>query len=56
MGIALQTARAHNVPVPVTAVVAQLVNRMMAAGQGEADYSALATVLFDLAGVQWKRK
>lgn len=55
MGIALQTARAHNVPVPVTAVVAQLVNRMMAAGQGDADYSALATVLFDLAGVQWKR-
>jgi len=51
MGIALQTARAHNVPVPVTAVVAQLVNRMMAAGQGDADYSALATVLFDLAGL-----
>ncbi len=55
MGIALQTARAHNVPVPVTAVVAQLVNRMMAAGQGDSDYSALATVLFDLAGVDWKR-
>ena len=54
MGIALQTARAHNVPVPVTAVVAQLVNRLMAAGQGDADYSALATVLFDLAGVPWK--
>ncbi len=51
MGIALQTARAHNVPVPVTAVVAQLVNRMIAAGQGDADYSALATVLFDLAGL-----
>ena len=56
MGIALQTARAHNVPVPVTAVVAQLVNGMMAAGQGDADYSALATVLFDLAGVPWGDK
>jgi hypothetical protein len=40
----------------VTAVVAQLVNRLMAAGQGDADYSALATVLFDLAGVDWRSK
>jgi 2-hydroxy-3-oxopropionate reductase len=54
MGIALQTARAHNVPVPVTAVVAQLVNTMIAGGQGDADYSALATVLFDLANVEGK--
>ena len=52
MGIALQTARAHDVPVPVTAVVAQLVNSLMASGQGDADYSALATVLFDLAGLE----
>ena len=53
MGIALQTARANGVPVPVTAVVAQLVNGLVAAGKGEADYSALATVLFDLAGLDY---
>lgn len=51
MGIALETARAHDVPMPVSAVVQQLVNAMMAAGRGGEDYSALATVLFDLAGL-----
>lgn len=51
MGIALETARAHDVPLPVSAVVQQLVNAMMAAGAGDLDYSALATVLFDLAGL-----
>jgi 2-hydroxy-3-oxopropionate reductase len=51
MGIALETARANNVPVPVTAVVAQLVNTMVASGQAEADYSALARVLFNLANI-----
>ncbi len=49
MGIALETARAHDVPLPVSAVIQQLVNAMMAAGKGDLDYSALATVLFDLA-------
>lgn len=36
---------------PVSAVVQQLVEALMAAGRGEDDYSALATVLFSLAGV-----
>jgi 2-hydroxy-3-oxopropionate reductase len=51
MGIALETARAFDVPMPVSAAVQQLVNAMMAAGRGGEDYSALATVLFDLAGL-----
>ncbi len=51
MGIALETARAHDVPLPVSAVVQQLVNAMMVAGKGDLDYSALATVLFDLAAL-----
>ncbi len=51
MGIVLETAHAHDVPMPVTAVVAQLVNAMVAKGQADEDYSALATVLFDLAGL-----
>jgi 2-hydroxy-3-oxopropionate reductase len=52
MGIALGTARAHDVPMPVSAVVQQLVNAMVAAGRGGHDYSALATVLFHLAGLR----
>jgi len=52
MGIALRTARAYDVPMPVSAVVQQLVNALMAAGRGDLDYSALATVLFDLAGIK----
>jgi 2-hydroxy-3-oxopropionate reductase len=52
MGIALETARAYDVPMPVSAAVQQLVNRMMAAGQAEADYSALARVAFELAGLE----
>jgi 2-hydroxy-3-oxopropionate reductase len=52
MGIVLETAHAHDVPMPVTSVVAQLVNAMMANGRGDLDYSALATVMFDLAGLK----
>jgi 2-hydroxy-3-oxopropionate reductase len=49
--IASQTLDEHHVPAPVAAVVHQLVSALMAAGKGEDDYAALATVLFDLAGL-----
>ena len=45
------TLSQHNAPAPVSAVVQQLVNALVANGKGEEDYSALATVLFDLAGL-----
>ena len=51
MGIVLETAHAHDVPMPVTSVVAQLVNAMVAAGRADEDYSALAKVFFELAGL-----
>jgi 2-hydroxy-3-oxopropionate reductase len=51
LGILLETARAAGVPMPVGAIVQQLVNAMMAAGRGDLDYSALATITFDLAGL-----
>jgi 2-hydroxy-3-oxopropionate reductase len=51
MGIVLETAHAHDVPMPVTSVVAQLVNAMVAAGRADEDYSGLAKVLFELAHV-----
>ncbi|MFN8058866.1 MAG: 2-hydroxy-3-oxopropionate reductase [Vicinamibacterales bacterium] len=49
--IAVDTARAHSVPMPVTACVQQLLSALLAAGRGRDDYSALATVLFDLANL-----
>jgi 2-hydroxy-3-oxopropionate reductase len=50
--IASQTLAEHGTPAPVSAVVTQLVNAMVAQGRGEDDYAALATVLFDLAGLR----
>jgi 2-hydroxy-3-oxopropionate reductase len=41
----------HHSPAPVSAVIQQLVNAQVAKGQGDDDYSALARVLFDLAGL-----
>jgi 2-hydroxy-3-oxopropionate reductase len=52
LGIAADTLAEYQTPAPVAAVVQQLVSALMAAGKGEADYSALATVLFDLAGIE----
>ena len=50
--IANETAADYSVAVPATAVVTQLVNALMAAGGADGDYSALGTVLFDLAGLE----
>jgi 2-hydroxy-3-oxopropionate reductase len=52
MRIVGRTLAANEVPAPVAAIVQQLVYAMVAAGKGDMDYSALATVLFDLAGVE----
>ncbi len=49
--LANEVAGAHAVAIPATAVVTQLVNALAAAGGGDLDYSALGTVLFDLAGL-----
>jgi 2-hydroxy-3-oxopropionate reductase len=50
--IATETAADYAVAVPATAVVTQLVNALVAAGGADRDYSALGTVLFDLAGLE----
>jgi 2-hydroxy-3-oxopropionate reductase len=49
--IANETAAANAVAIPATAVVTQLVNALVADGQGDLDYSALGTVLLKLSGV-----
>jgi 2-hydroxy-3-oxopropionate reductase len=51
MRIAGQTLADHETPAPVSSAVQQLVTSMVAAGQGDEDYSALATVIFRLAGL-----
>jgi 2-hydroxy-3-oxopropionate reductase len=49
--IAGETLAANQVPAAVTAEVQALVTALIAAGRGKDDYSALATVVFDLAGL-----
>jgi len=49
--IVAATLAEHHSPAPVSAVIQQLVEALMAAGRGEDDYAALATVLFDMARV-----
>jgi 2-hydroxy-3-oxopropionate reductase len=51
-GIVLQTAHELDAPAAVSAVVAQYVASMMATGKGDLDYSALATVVFEAAGLE----
>ncbi len=50
--VAAETLGANGVAAPVAATVHQLVTALVAAGRGEDDYSALATVLFGLAGLR----
>ena len=49
--IAVNTLAEFSTPAPVSAVVHQLVEAQVAAGEGEDDYSALARVVFKLAGL-----
>jgi 2-hydroxy-3-oxopropionate reductase len=48
--IAGETLREHDAPSPVTSVVHDLVDKLIASGRGEEDYSALAEVIFDMGG------
>jgi len=50
--LATETAAAHGVAVPSAALVSQLINALVASGGGDLDYSAMGTVLFDLAGLE----
>ena len=50
--LATETAAAHGVALPSTALVSQLVNALVASGGKDLDYSAIGTVLFHLASVK----
>jgi 2-hydroxy-3-oxopropionate reductase len=49
--LATETAAAHAVAIPTTALVVQLVNALVASGGRDLDYSAIGTVLFGLASL-----
>ena len=49
--LASEAAAANQVALPATAVVAQLLNALLADGGGDLDYAALGTVLFAMAGI-----
>jgi 2-hydroxy-3-oxopropionate reductase len=50
--LANEIAAANAVAVPATALVTQLVNALVAGGGADLDYSAVGTVLFELAKLQ----
>jgi 2-hydroxy-3-oxopropionate reductase len=50
--IASATLAEHGTPAPVSAVIHQLVEALVASGRGEEDYAALATILFGMAGLK----
>jgi 2-hydroxy-3-oxopropionate reductase len=49
--IVAATLAEHHSPAPVSAVIQQLVEALMAAGRGDDDYAALGTVLLQMAGI-----
>jgi 2-hydroxy-3-oxopropionate reductase len=49
--LAVETAASSGTAIPATALVAQLVNALVARGGADLDYSAIGTMLFDLAGL-----
>ena len=52
LGIALATAREVGVPLPVTALVDQMLQELQVKGRGELDHSAMLSVIEDGAGHQ----
>jgi 2-hydroxy-3-oxopropionate reductase len=52
LGIALTTAREVGVPLPVTALVDQMLQELQVKGRGDLDHSAVLSVIEDAAGYQ----
>jgi 2-hydroxy-3-oxopropionate reductase len=55
MRLANEAAAANSVSMPANAVVAQLLNALIASGGADLDYAALGTVLFRMAGASEKK-
>jgi 3-hydroxyisobutyrate dehydrogenase-like beta-hydroxyacid dehydrogenase len=54
VGLALESAKAVNLPLPLTATTEQMLRTAIAKGYGEDDFSSTIRVLEDLAGVEIK--
>jgi 3-hydroxyisobutyrate dehydrogenase-like beta-hydroxyacid dehydrogenase len=52
MDMALDTGKAFDIPMPITALVRQLYGYMKASGRSELDYFALVTMMEELAGIR----
>jgi 2-hydroxy-3-oxopropionate reductase len=50
--IATEAIEAHGVAAPATALVTELVNELVASGGGDLDCAAVATVVFELSGLE----
>jgi 2-hydroxy-3-oxopropionate reductase len=50
--LANESAAAHGVAIPATAVMTELVDALLASGGGDLDYSAVGTVIFRRSGVE----
>lgn len=50
--IALETGKAHNVPMPLTAITRQFLGAMKATGKEGLDFFALVTLLEEMAGIK----
>ena len=50
--LALETARANNVPMPLTSMTRQFLGTMKATGKGELDFFGYVTVLQEMAGLK----
>ena len=50
LGIALETGKEHEVPLPLTALMDQMFGALMAKGRGDWDHSALITLIEDWGG------
>jgi 3-hydroxyisobutyrate dehydrogenase-like beta-hydroxyacid dehydrogenase len=53
--LANEAAMANGVAMPATAIVTQLVNALVAKGDGDLDYAAIATIVFDMAHAEATR-
>ncbi|MFW6075877.1 MAG: NAD-binding protein, partial [Chloroflexota bacterium] len=49
LGIALATGKENNVPLPVTSIVTEMYESLVAGGRGDLDHSAMLTFLEDAA-------
>jgi 2-hydroxy-3-oxopropionate reductase len=50
--LAGEASSANGVPMPATSIVTQLIDTLVASGGGDLDYAAMATVVFDKAGIR----